>query len=266
MRRFDWVLLTDVDGTLDYQCTGIGEEVIRSAKDYVNTGGGLALATGRAIVSTKSVAHDIGVNTPSILYGGAMLYDFKKEAAQWICPISDDIMGAVEDITHRFPDVSMLVYTDKGIYILSSNELLWTKGIPQECDPANQSHDVTGNILKLNLVGERERVKEIIKTYFLDSGHSVTFASHHFAEIVSAKAGKENAMHVLSDILNIPIERIIAMGDGHNDINMLLHAGVAITLENAKDNVKEVADIILPHCNKQGAAEGFMYAAKILKS
>lgn len=266
MQHFDLIVLTDVDGTLDYRCTGIGDEVIQSAKDYVNAGGGLALATGRAVVSTHSVARDIGVNTVSILYGGAMLYDFQKDEVRWICPISEDIGDVVKDIIHRFPDVSLLVYTDKGISIFNGNEMLWTKGIPEECDAANLNHEIEGSILKLNLVGAREKIEEVQKTYFADPAYGFTFASHHFAEIVSAKAGKGNAMHVLSDMLHIPVERFIAMGDGHNDMDMLAHAGVAYTLENAKDNVKKAADMILPHCNRQGAAQGFRYAAKILKS
>lgn len=266
MRRLDWILLSDVDGTLDYRCTGIDEKVIQSAGDYVNTGGGLALATGRAIVSTQNIAQDMRINTASILFGGAMLYDYEKKAVQWMCPLRKDIISVVKEIICKYTDVAMLVYTDKGIFILNSNELLWKKGIPKECDPRNEDKNIKGNILKLSLVGEPERLEQIRKDFFMDTEFNFSYASQHFVEIVSEKAGKGKAMQVLSDMLNIPLKRFIAMGDGQNDLDMLSRAGTAFTLENAADNLKEISDIILPHCKKQGAAEGFAIAGKIVKN
>ena len=36
----------------------------------------------------------------------------------------------------------------------------------------------------------------------------------------------------------------MAFGDGGNDIDMLKHAGIGIAMENARDDVKEIADFI----------------------
>lgn len=264
MQRKEWLLLTDVDGTLDYQCTGIQEPVLQSANFFVNAGGNLALATGRAIISTKSIARNIGVNTLSILYGGAMIYDFQKEASQWICPVPDEINFFIDEIINKFTDVATIVFTERSINIMNDNTLSRTKGIPQERDHSNFCRYDKGSILKINFVGKRNRVEEIRRLYFLDSIYNFSFSSQHFAEVVSENAGKHNAMKVLSELLNIPMSRIIAMGDGHNDIEMLRNAGISLVVDNASSEVKRVADIIVPNCFENGAEKGFKYATEML--
>jgi Cof subfamily protein (haloacid dehalogenase superfamily) len=262
--RFDWIMVTDVDGTLDYRCTGIGDRVISSAVEYVEAGGGLALATGRAVVSTARTAERMHVNVPSILYGGAMIYDYKSQKCVWKCVLPGEIVDIARDIAVSFPDVSVIVYTDLGISILSSNEMLWTKGVPEECDRRFVDAEICGDVLKLNLVGERDRVKSIRDKYFSGEEYNFNFSSRHFAEVVSPLAGKDKALLALSDMMEVPLERFIAMGDAQNDYEMLKLAHHAYTLENASDSIKAVADVTLPHCIDQGAAEGFRLAKELL--
>jgi Cof subfamily protein (haloacid dehalogenase superfamily) len=257
-------LVTDVDGTLDYQCTGIGDRVISSAVEYVAAGGGLALATGRAVVSTAQTAGRMRVNVPSILYGGAMIYDFGSRECLWKCALPGEIVDVAREIAERFADVAIIVYTDSGISILSGNEMLWAKGVPEECDRRFEGAAIRGDALKINLVGDRGQVKSLREEYFTGQEYNFNFSSHHFAEVVSRDAGKGKALLALSGLTRVPLERFIAMGDAQNDYEMLKLANQAYTLENAADSIKEIADVTLPHCNEQGAAEGFRLAKELL--
>jgi len=44
----------------------------------------------------------------------------------------------------------------------------------------------------------------------------------------------------------------MAFGDGGNDIDMLKHAGIGIAMENARDDVKEIADFITTSVDDDG--------------
>lgn len=261
---FDRVMLSDVDGTLDYRCAGIGEDVIRSATAYVAAGGGLALATGRAIISTQDNAARLHVNVPSIVFGGSMLYDYTKLRCLWQCPLPQHVLQTARDIAAAFSDVAMMVYTDTNIAILNGTDMLWQKGIPVECDKRFLTTRVEGNILKLSLCGEHERVAQIRDIYFAGGEYEVAFSSRHFAEVVSPEAGKGRAMQVLAKLIGVPLERFIAMGDAQNDLEMLKLAGTAFTLANAPQSIQQVADVVLPHCQDQGAAQGFRRATAML--
>jgi len=266
MQEQKWLMLCDVDGTLDYRCAGIGGKVEKGAQRFVAAGGNLGLATGRAIISTEKIAKRLHVNSISILYGGAMLYDFLKRRIAWTSPLHQELLFVAHKIIRNYPDVCTMAYTDEGIYMLNSNDMVFEKGIKEECDPKNVDKNVAGNLLKLNLCGERDRVEQIKKEYFDGMDVNFSFSSFHFAEVVSDSAGKGKAMEILSDIAKIPLERFIAMGDGQNDLDMLKKAGIAFTLENAANNIKEVSDRVLPHCETGGAAEGFLLAERLLKT
>ena len=260
----NWVFLTDVDGTLDYHCQGISKKIYSSAKEFIQLGGNLGLATGRALISTKEIAKKIGVNIPCILLGGSLLYDFIREKVMWTCTLPKYVVEAAEEIARSYIDVAVLAYTEKDIFLYNSNDLLFRKGVPEELKNM-KSLQIERKLLKLNLVGEHDKVHEIIKKYFDNQSYEVAFASQNFAEIVSSKAGKGNAMQVLSDMLSIPVKRFIAMGDASNDIEMLRRAGIALTLENAMNDVKKYANVILPHCKENGGAKGFVYATEIIQ-
>ncbi len=49
-------------------------------------------------------------------------------------------------------------------------------------------------------------------------------------------------------------KRIVAIGDGLNDIELFKEAGLSIVMENATDSVQEHADVIAGHHDEHGFA------------
>ena len=52
--------------------------------------------------------------------------------------------------------------------------------------------------------------------------------------------------------LDIPLEKVVATGDGHNDIGMLQVAGLGCAMGNAPQEVKDAADRVLPDVREEG--------------
>lgn len=73
-------------------------------------------------------------------------------------------------------------------------------------------------------------------------------------EIVPPGVNKAAGLARVAELLGIPREEAIAIGDGENDISMLRWAGLGIAMANAPDNVKAAADVIAPACDEDGAA------------
>ena len=69
-----------------------------------------------------------------------------------------------------------------------------------------------------------------------------------------ANATKEYAIQLLSEKIDIPVEKIIAFGDDFNDIGMLKLCGKGIAMENAIKQVKDNADDITKSNNEDGVA------------
>lgn len=76
----------------------------------------------------------------------------------------------------------------------------------------------------------------------------------HNLELTHYTATKGNALLKLGELLGIRREQIMAIGDSGNDYAMLKAAGIGVAMENADEEVKEVADFITKSNKEDGVA------------
>ena len=70
-----------------------------------------------------------------------------------------------------------------------------------------------------------------------------------------ATAHKGNGMIKLGEFLGIKREEIMACGDSENDKEMIIACGFGVAMENATDDVKEVANYITSSNEEDGVAK-----------
>ncbi len=100
---------------------------------------------------------------------------------------------------------------------------------------------------------ERDRVLGEINEVFRDI--YVTASVPHLIEISHEDSGKHKAMSTLMNILGIPLDQVIAFGDGDNDSEMLSLAGLGVAVSNASPLCKEAADLIIGESRKEAVAD-----------
>ena len=74
-------------------------------------------------------------------------------------------------------------------------------------------------------------------------------------EINAKSATKGNALTALCRHLDLDPAQTLALGDGTNDSDMLLAAGVGVAMANADEKVKAVADYVTGDNNAGGFAQ-----------
>lgn len=84
---------------------------------------------------------------------------------------------------------------------------------------------------------------------------SAVWSSENSMEITHSRATKGNAIEQLSQLLDIPMENIMALGDSGNDETMLRRAGLGVAMGNAPDFVKAAADAVTETNTNDGAAK-----------
>jgi 5-amino-6-(5-phospho-D-ribitylamino)uracil phosphatase len=77
----------------------------------------------------------------------------------------------------------------------------------------------------------------------------------YFLEFASPEVTKATGLEFLSEHLGFTRERTVAFGDGENDIELVDWAGYGVAVENAHDQVKEVADLVCPSVDEEGVAQ-----------
>ncbi len=74
-------------------------------------------------------------------------------------------------------------------------------------------------------------------------------------EILPRGASKGTALKALMDDMKITADKVLAMGDGDNDIEMIQQAGIGIAVANASQGLKDAADHIVSSNEDDGVAE-----------
>jgi 5-amino-6-(5-phospho-D-ribitylamino)uracil phosphatase len=67
-------------------------------------------------------------------------------------------------------------------------------------------------------------------------------------------ATKANAVKFFADYFQIPLQKIAAFGDDHNDLAMLQQCGIGVAVANAIDECRSEADFVCGDCDDDGVA------------
>ena len=93
----------------------------------------------------------------------------------------------------------------------------------------------------------RERLEKIPHIH-------VTSSVPRYLEMMNGSVNKAEALAFLADRLKIGRKQIAAFGDGENDKEMLVYAGIGVAMENGAADLKAAADRIAPDCDQDGMA------------
>lgn len=261
-----YIFLTDVDGTLLRRDVHLSPEVIHAAHTYTARGGLLSLCTGRSLLAAREIAAQLGVNAPSILYGGAEIYHFQEERCLASFPFSWDVMQAVRHVLADEPDVSVQVFTQKRSYLLRRNQKLEAWGVLEELqEPAVSPDQVSGPILKIGMCCENPQRLQSCRQYFPEGLCNFSFSSRTFVDVVAANCGKRQAMEYLSESLKIPFQAFFCAGDAITDLPVLRRAGISFAPQDAMDEVKAAVSVVVPSVKQCGMATAFAYASDCLR-
>jgi 5-amino-6-(5-phospho-D-ribitylamino)uracil phosphatase len=79
-----------------------------------------------------------------------------------------------------------------------------------------------------------------------------------FLTLLHPKGDKAHALQKVSDYLGCGVSEMTVFGDSLNDLGMFASAGRAVAVANALREVKEAADLVLPHTNDEDAVARFL--------
>ena len=77
----------------------------------------------------------------------------------------------------------------------------------------------------------------------------------HILEVASPLAGKWSGIEWLCEREGIAPGEVLAVGDDHNDAELVARAGIGVAMGNAVDAVKEAADHVVRTNDQDGAAQ-----------
>lgn len=269
------IFCTDLDGTLLHSDKTISEYSLSVLRKMSENGTIIIPVTGRHLAGIPEDIIKCGVNY-AICSNGAGLFDFRKnkyikeeivnnQTALKLLDIFEelDIMADIFTSDAAYTDARNLnILNDIDASDAVKNYIKKSRIITESVKnfTINQTpsiHKITINFRKLpdGTLKNREKIKDILSDF--SELMSVTGGSNNL-EITNCEATKGKCIKFLSELTNIPLSEIAAIGDTENDISILKTVGFSIAMKNADSILKNICKLETEYDNDNDGAAKFM--------
>ncbi|MDR1471970.1 MAG: Cof-type HAD-IIB family hydrolase [Synergistaceae bacterium] len=253
------LISTDLDGTLLNSMGEISARNVGALREAARRGIGIIINTGRMFASAKRFSAELGLDTSVICYNGAMIRGPRDETLSH--------MALDMDIARRllaiFRERNMYVqsYIDDVLLVKDQNEdeargymrFYGVEGSPVGDEIYNPRTAPTKLLAVTSGTEESHGLMDELSRLFGPSLY-VTRSNSEFVEMMNPAANKGRALARLASEMRVPLESVMALGDGENDIEMLRLAGIGVAMKNAREAVRDAADVTAPSNNEDGVA------------
>ncbi len=257
--------ISDMDGTLLQSDGRMSEFTKEKLNEFHEKEIAFSVATARSMISAMPILEGVHFAAPIVLMNGVFVYDTETKKAVKYHEIEHSILQKILDLfyvknLHPFMflygddyklSIKYTQFDNDGMKEFYDERVDLLEGRFTQTDDLTKiekgQHPVYVNYYALpefldDVVENLKTIPEIDFAYYKDS-----YSDDWLIEIYSHTASKANGAREVKEIVGA--DHITAFGDNLNDIIMLKGADIAVAVENAVPQVKEIADVIIGNNN-----------------
>lgn len=220
-------IAVDVDGTITDARMKLSLKAISAIRRLEASGIRVILASGNTLCVVKTLATYIGCSGACICEGGGVV----------------EYRGEIRKLGSR----------NLAMKALAKLKKLYGNAIEESWSNPYRLVDVAFHS-SLSMEELSKALKRVKGVKLLFSG----FAYH----LVDASVDKGRGLRVASDLMDIDLDEVVAVGDSDVDIELLKASGLGVALGNAPRSLKRVADVVIVRSYGEGFAK---FGSMILK-
>ncbi len=253
------LIIIDLDGTIMLDFSTYDQETIDYLRKLKDDGHIIIIATGRPLRSSYFVYQAIGLNTPIINYNGALVTNpFDDNFPKTDLRVEkDDLVKIFDFVGDNMINVFGEIHDD--IYVLDYNKEIHDflhvdggvlhEGPMQETLPDNPNGCLM--FVKSAFVDELQTFVENNFSDHLRSRHW-SVGGYHIVEVYNILVNKGAGLKEAIAYYGIDPKNTIAVGDGHNDIEMFEVANIGVAMKNSHPALFPYATEITDSVDNQG--------------
>ena len=244
------LFISDYDGTLG-GFDGIDRETVGAIKAFEEKGGKFVVCTGRMFKNIRDICTRYGIADVVVSYQGARINERASGKTLFADKLDDGIAVEVLKSVARLP-VKPAVLADGRLYYQETSAYIEAYNRSKIVDLV-QVDDLAANIaekkfsaLKINVICEGVNLSEFIKEFGEKYGGRliVNSGGPNLAEFVNPAASKGAAVRFLSGYYGVGYDKIIAVGDSTNDVELISGGWHGVAVGDGKEELKAIADEI----------------------
>ena len=272
------MLVLDLDGTLLDRRGHVSDANRNAIERARNAGLQVLIATGRALVESRDPLRQIDYQDLIVAAGGSLLCDVATGRTLDRQVMPSDLVGDVTRVLLEYEHkVLVLKDADRSGYdylAVGAGELdpaseWWFEAMSSTVrfvtDLADDPHP--DDTLRIGVVASGGELAPIARRLRAELGDQVflqhwpavtsthaTGSATHLLEIFNPRVNKWTMLESHARRQEIAVQRIAAIGDGLNDVELIRQCGLGIAMGNAGDSVMEVADQVTADHDDDGVA------------
>ena len=266
------IYITDLDHTFlrsDLSISDFSADVWNAkAKETI-----MSVATARSFQKSQELLKKLQINAPMILLDGAIIITPERKVIE-LKTIGKEIGDAIVEVGLKFDiDPFVIGVKDKELneaflYPRKLNDyqkdvLKGYKDDPRmQFNPDNRTMEQN---LKIVYFGYEDQLRplynEIVKIFGKTIEAKLSpekYGGGYFLTLLHPEGDKAHALIKVMEYLERDASDITVFGDSVNDIGMFKLAGTSVAVSNALDEVKAVADVVLPHSNDEDGVAKYL--------
>lgn len=264
--------VSDLDKTLLRSNQKTSDYTNKTINSLVEKGLLFSYATARSYVTAHKVTQGMNAEIPLIVYNGTFVID-NATGEILISNYLNDADKLLDDLINH--EIYPIVYS----YIDSSEKFSYYK---EKCNShtlqfiKSRKNDIrenrvnsenelyNGDIFYFTCIDDEFKLKPIYERY-KKTYHCIyyrePYSNDWWLEIMPKDASKANAIRQLKEHLNC--DRVVAFGDGENDVDMFEIADEGYAVENAVDELKAIATQVIGSNDEDAVAKWLVQNAEI---
>ena len=266
------LLALDLDGTLLTSDKRITKNTVKNINKARKRGLKVIIATGRDYSSAKLIAQKLQLKLPIITNNGAYIVNSLNDEVIFEKRLNNRVLLEIIDILDRYelkymirnesysfgsykPKMSMLF---RFLNIQALRHLWLLRSSYKSMDDAEiKKHIKEKKIEPLKIFVHGKKVDtdnvelELVKTFKDEIGITT---SGYGIEILPKKISKASGLEILTPILGVDKDEVMAIGDNFNDLEMIKYVGLDIAMGNAPNEIQKHAKFVTETNDNDGVA------------
>lgn len=250
----------DLDGTLLGEELLLRPRVLAAIERMRGLGVAGCVVTGRMYRAALPFVRQLQFTAPVVCYQGAAVIDPETDDVLQDVPLPNAEALELEAYA-RGNGLHIQLYANDRYYCESRNRYsdLYAKisGVEPIVVPSLARQFERWDATKACIIAEPEVVLEHlpgVRALCADRAY-VTRSIPWFIEVMNSRVNKGKSLEIVARYLDIPMERVLAIGDSWNDAPLLQAAGFGVAMGSAPPELREVADAVVADVENDGVAE-----------
>lgn len=255
------LIALDLDDTLLTKDFKVADSTREAIAAIMARGVHVTLATGRMFRSSLLFARALNIKAPLITYQGALVKHSETGDVLFHRPVPFDM---AIDIIQRVGKYGyhINIYLNDSLYVAGDTEegrrYAGISRVPLEIVGdleqflMSRQEDPT-KVLVVSREHLLDKLAVELKPVYGDKLH-ITKSKPHFLEFSHPSATKGHALEAVAGYYGVPREKVMAIGDSYNDLEMIDWAGLGVVMGNAREEIKARAGYVTLSNEEGGVA------------